>query len=66
MIKVDGKERPWRPGMSVADLLRDLPGPSYPYVVIRLNLEIVTEPFFSQTKIPDNAEIYLVPMVVGG
>jgi thiamine biosynthesis protein ThiS len=66
MIKVDGKERPWRPGMTVADLLRDLPDPSYQYAVIRLNQDIVTEPFFGQTKIPDNAEIYLIPMVVGG
>lgn len=66
MIKVDGKERPWYQGMTVADLLRELPDPSYKYAVIRLNQDIVAEPFFIKTQIPDNAEIYLVPMVVGG
>jgi sulfur carrier protein ThiS len=66
MIKVDGKERPWRYGMTVADLLRELPDPSYQYAVIRLNKDIVAEPFFIKTQIPDNAEIFLVPMVVGG
>ncbi len=66
MIKVDGKERPWHPGITVADLLRDMPDPSYQYAIIRLNQDIVAEPFFTKTKIPDNAEIYLIPMVVGG
>lgn len=66
MIKVDGKEWPWRPGMTVADLLKELPDPAYHYAVIRLNQEIVAEPFFTKTQIPDHAEIYLIPMVVGG
>ncbi|RPI76671.1 MAG: MoaD/ThiS family protein [Desulfobacteraceae bacterium] len=66
MIKVDGTERPWRPGMTVADLLREMPDPSYHYAVVRLNQDIVVEPLFAKTQIPDNAEIYLVPMVVGG
>jgi sulfur carrier protein ThiS len=66
MIKVDGKERPWRLGMTIAELLRELPGPAYAYAVIRLNQEIIAEPFFAQTQIPDKAEIFLIPMVVGG
>ena len=65
MIKVRGKEYPWREGMTVADLLKNL-GLTYPYAVVRVNGRVICRPHFGKTAIPDEAEIYLVPMVSGG
>lgn len=65
MIKVKGKEFPWREGMTVADLLKDLDD-SYTYVLVRINHKQVSKPDFDKTVIPDNSEVFLVPMVAGG
>jgi thiamine biosynthesis protein ThiS len=65
MIKVRGKELPWREGMTVAALLKDL-GTSYPYAVVRVNGKVISRPHFQETTIPDGAEIHLIPMVSGG
>jgi sulfur carrier protein ThiS len=65
MIRVDGQERPWRAGLTVADLLaeivdaRDCP-------VVRVNEHYVSRPNFATTPIPDRAEIFLIPMIAGG
>ena len=65
MIKIKGKDFPWREGMTVADLLKDLDD-SYTYIVVRVNDKQVSIPNFDKTLIPDNSEIFLVPMVAGG
>ena len=65
MIRVKGKDFPWREGMTVADLLKDLSDP-YSYVVIRINDRQISKPFFEKTLIPDNSEVFLIPMIAGG
>ena len=65
MINVNGKTTPWREGMTVADLLRDL-NDSYSYAVVRINDRQVTRRNFDKTLIPDNSEVLLVPMISGG
>ena len=65
MIRVDGKKISWREGMTVADLLKDLDD-SHHYVVIRINDKHVSRPNFEKTLIPDNSEVYLMPMIAGG
>jgi thiamine biosynthesis protein ThiS len=65
VIKVKGKDFPWREGMTVADLLKDLDD-SYTYVLVRINHKQVSRPDFNRTVIPDNSEVFLVPMVAGG
>jgi thiamine biosynthesis protein ThiS len=65
VIKIKGKEFPWREGMTVADLLKDLDD-SYTYVIVRINQKQVSSPDFDKTVIPDNSEVFLVPMVAGG
>ena len=65
MIKSKGKDFPWREGMTVADLLKDLDD-SYTYIVVRVNDKQVSRPNFDKTLIPDKAEVFLVPMVAGG
>jgi thiamine biosynthesis protein ThiS len=65
VIKIKGKEFPWREGMTVSDLLNDL-NDSYTYIVVRINQKQVSRPNFDKTLIPDNSEVFLVPMVAGG
>ena len=65
MIRVNGKNVPWREGMTVADLLKVLDDSEH-YVVVRINDKHVSRPFFEKTLIPDNSDVFLIPMIVGG
>jgi sulfur carrier protein len=65
MIRVNGKKFPWREGMTVADLLKDL-SDSHHYVVVRINEKHVSRPFFEKTLIPDDSDVFLIPMIAGG
>jgi sulfur carrier protein ThiS len=65
MIRVGKRDFPWREGMTVSDLLRDL-GDPYPYPIVRIEGRTVTRPYFDETLIPDNSEVFLIPTVAGG
>lgn len=65
MIRVNGKKVSWREGMTVADLLKVLSDSEH-YVVVRINDKHVSRPFFEKTLIPDNSDVFLIPMIVGG
>jgi sulfur carrier protein ThiS len=65
VIRVAGKEHPWRQGMTVADLLQEW-GDYADSPVVRINDHYVSRPNFAQTTIPDNAEIFFIPMIAGG
>jgi len=65
MITVSGDRHPWREGMTLADLLEELADP-YTYAVVRINNKYVSKPNFDKTLIPDESEIFLIPMIVGG
>jgi thiamine biosynthesis protein ThiS len=65
MIRVSGKEYAWREGMTIADLLDDMQD-VHPYAVVRIDGTYVSRPNFERTTIPDNVEVFLVPMIAGG
>ena len=65
MIKVADHTIDWREGMTISDLLIEINDP-HPYAVVRINQSYVTRPNFDKTTVPDNAEVYLIPMVAGG
>jgi thiamine biosynthesis protein ThiS len=65
MIQVAGKQIAWREGMTVSDLLDELEDP-HPYAVVRINEQYVTQPNFEHTSVPDDAEVFLIPMIAGG
>jgi thiamine biosynthesis protein ThiS len=65
MIQVAGKQMAWREGMTVSDLLDELEDP-YPHAVVRINEQYVTRPNFEHTSVPDDAEVFLIPMIAGG
>ncbi len=65
MFRVNGEQRSWSAGMTVADLLRDI-GDSHHYAVVRINDKHVSRPYFEKTLIPDNSEVFLIPLIAGG
>ena len=65
MIRVGDRQFHWHEGMTVAELLRGLNDP-YPYMVVRINNRHVTRPDFDNATLPDNSEVFLIPLVVGG
>ena len=65
MIQVSDNPVAWYEGMTISDLLDEL-GDPYPYAVVRINQTYVSRPNFGQTTIPDNVEVFLIPMIAGG
>ena len=65
MIKVADHTIDWREGMTISDLLIEINDP-HPYAVVRINQSYVSRPNFDKTTIPDDAEVYLIPMIAGG
>jgi len=65
MIRVADQTIDWHEGMTVSDLLAEIEDP-HPYAVVRMNQTYVSRPNFDKTTIPDDAEVYLIPMVAGG
>ncbi len=64
-VRVDGREHPWRLGMTVADLLSCLE-PSEAPVVVRVGSKTVSRKDFDVFKVPDGSEIRLIHMIAGG
>jgi thiamine biosynthesis protein ThiS len=65
MIRIADKTLAWHEGMTVSDLLKKLDD-SHSYAVVRINETFVSRPNFDKTTIPDEAEIFLIPMIAGG
>jgi len=65
MIKVADHTVDWHAGMTISDLLIEINDP-HPYAVVRIDQTYVSRPNFDKTIIPDNAEVYLIPMIAGG
>ena len=65
MIRVADQSIDWHEGMTISVLLIEINDP-HPYAVVRINQTYVSRPNFDKTTVPDNAEVYLIPMVAGG
>jgi thiamine biosynthesis protein ThiS len=65
MITVTGKKIPWREGITVTDLLKEIDD-SQAYAVVRINDVYVSRMNFEKTLIPDGSEVFLIPMIAGG
>ncbi len=51
--------------MTVSDLLETVENARF-YAVVRIDGDTVSKPHFAETRIPDGAEVYLIPMIAGG
>ena len=65
MIEVNGRSVAWRAGMTVSDLLAEIKD-THPYPVVRIGDKYVSRPNFDKTTVPDDAKVFLIPMIAGG
>jgi sulfur carrier protein ThiS len=65
MIRVGDRQIRWREGLTVTEILKEL-GDPYHYSVARINGRLVSFPNFENSLVPDNAEIFLIPLISGG
>jgi len=65
MVRIGNQELAWREGMTVTDVLKEL-GDSYPYAVARVGNRLISGPDFDQATVPNDSEVYLIPLIAGG
>lgn len=65
MIRVGEQKLIWHPDLTLEKLLLRLEN-SRDIAVVRLNGRLVSRPNFATTRVPDQAEVILLPMIAGG
>jgi sulfur carrier protein ThiS len=65
MIRVGEQILIWHPDLTLEKLLLSLDN-SQDIAVVRLNGRLVSRPNFATTRVPDQAEVILLPMIAGG
>jgi thiamine biosynthesis protein ThiS len=65
MIEVDEQTLQWSKGMTIASILEQVEGAKF-CSVVRLNGRLVSSPKFSETQVPDQSIVQLLPLVAGG
>lgn len=64
-IHVNGETRPWRPGGTVADLLRELDIQTE-RVAVELNLHIVDRAALGEQRLQDGDRVEILSFIGGG
>ena len=65
MVRIGNREFAWREGVTVADLLKEL-GDPYPYAVVRIGDRLISSPDFNKATVPNDSEVFLIPLIAGG
>lgn len=65
MVRIGNREFAWREGMTVAELLKEL-GDPYPYGVARIGNRLISRPDFDKATVPNDSEVFLIPLIAGG
>lgn len=65
MINVNDKDMDWFENMTISDLMVNIENTDH-CAAVRVNNVLVSSPNFDKTSIPDNAKIYLLPLIAGG
>ena len=65
MIIVHDKTIAWEEGLTVSDLINHLKD-DYPYGAAKINGRFISRLHFDTTTIPDNTEVFFIPLIAGG
>ncbi len=65
MITVNGSPMEWRPGMTVADILK-IRNYIFRMLVIQVNGELVRRGTYDKALVPDGANVEVIHMISGG
>ena len=65
MIEVNGREMPWRAGMTVADVLVES-GYDFAHITVTINGAFVASEDFGSSAVPDGADVKAIHLHHGG
>ena len=66
MIQVnDRHEVPWREGMTVADVLKEM-NYTYHEIIVKVDGELVLKEAYDTTTVPDGADVKAIHLIAGG
>jgi sulfur carrier protein len=65
MITVNGERMDWRPGMTVAEILK-IRNYIFRMLVIQVNGELVKRGTYDKAVVPDGADVEVIHMISGG
>lgn len=65
MITVNDDPLDWRPGLTVAEILK-LRNYIFPMVAVQVNGELVRRGAYDKTPVPDGAVVQVIHMMSGG
>jgi len=65
MINVNDKDMDWYEDMTISNLMEVIEDTDY-CAAVRINDVLFSSPNFDKTIIPDNAKVYLLPLIAGG
>ena len=65
MITVNGEAMEWRPGLTVADILR-IRNYVFRMLVVQVNGELVKRGTYDKAVVPDAANVDVIHMISGG
>jgi thiamine biosynthesis protein ThiS len=65
VIRINGKPSTLSAGITVHQLIR-LENYDFPLLFVRVNREVVNKSKWKDYRIPENAEVEIVPIVAGG
>jgi len=65
VINVNDKDMDWFENMTISYLIEKIENTDH-CAAVRLNNLLVSSPNFDKTIIPDNAKLYLLPLIAGG
>ncbi len=65
MIKVNGEDHPWRPGMTVRDVLREK-NYVFPMIIVKIDDRFVHHDDYDATPVVDGADFWAIHLLTGG
>ncbi len=65
MIVVNGEQMEWRPGLTVADILK-IRNYIFRMLVVQVNGELVKRGAYDRAVVPDGANVEVIHMISGG
>lgn len=65
MIRVNGREADWRPGMTIRDIMKAR-GYTAPRIIVKVNGELVRQEQWDTHRVDDGDDLQILHMVAGG
>lgn len=66
MIQVNDRHKvPWREGMTVADVLKEM-NYTYHEIIVKVDGELVLKEAYGTTTVPDGADLKAIHLIAGG